>query len=252
MFNFILKKVMPIPRMDSFDSYMFVGPHPDDIEVGAGGAVATLVSQGKKVTFVIVTDGSVGSIDSTIPEQQLVQLRQAEAIQSAKVLGVEDVRFLGFADGGVYDMNEMTRAIAREIVDINPQVVVCTDHRVPSECHPDHINVGRATTDAYFATQWQRLNERMGIAGVADTQALAYYYTDKPNSYVAVGKTFATKLRAIQCHKTQFDDAGLNSIKMYFTLRNMRYGLKSGKGKAEAFRILNNTQMHYMPEISSW
>ncbi len=252
MFNYILKKAMPSPRMDSFDSYMFVGPHPDDIEVGAGASVATLVAMGKKVTFVIVTDGGVGSIDATIPEQQLIATRQAEAMQSAKVLGVDDVRFLGFSDGGVYDMRDMTTAIAREILDINPQVVVCTDHRVPSECHPDHINVGRATTDAYFATQWERLTLRMGLSGVANTQAIAYYYTDKPNSYVSVRRTFDKKIQAIQCHKTQFDKAGLDSIKLYFTLRNMRYGCKSGKGRAEAFRVLNNTQMHCMPEVSSW
>lgn len=252
MFNYILKKVMPIPRMDSFDSYLFVGPHPDDIEVGAGATVATLVARGKKVTFVVVTDGSVGSIDTSIPEAELVALRQTEAIQSAKVLGVSDVRFLGFRDGGVYDIANMTRAIAKEILDINPQVVVCTDHRVPSECHPDHLNVGRATTDAYFATQWERLSQRMGLGGVANTEALAYYYTDKPNTYVPVRRTFAKKIEAIQCHKSQFDQAGIDSIKMYFMLRNIRYGWKSGKGRAEAFRLLNNTQMHCMPEVSSW
>lgn len=252
MFNFILKKVMPIPKLDSFDSYLFVGPHPDDIEVGAGGTVATLIAQGKKVTFVIVTDGSVGSIDTTIDQQRLVQLRCDEAIASAKVLGVDDVRFLGFADGGMYDMHEMTKAVAGVILDVNPQVVLCTDHRVPSECHPDHLNVGRATTDAYFATQWARLTDRLGLEGVADTLALGYYYTDKPNSYVAVRKTFAQKMKAISCHKTQFDEQSLHSVKLYFTLRNMRYGFKSGKGRAEAFRLLNNTQMHCMPETSSW
>ncbi len=252
MFNFILKKVMPIPKMDSFDSYLFVGPHPDDIEVGAGGTVATLVAMGKQVTFAIVTDGSVGSIDSSIPEAELVQMRQAEAIESAKLLGVTNVHFLGFADGGMYDMQEVTRAIAGVILEVNPQVVVCTDHRVPSECHPDHINVGRATTDAYFATQWERLSVRMGYSGVASTEALAYYYTDKPNSYVSVRKTFAKKMQAVACHKTQFDQAGIDNIRLYFMLRNMRYGLKSCKGRAEAFRLLNNTQMHCMPETSSW
>lgn len=252
MFNFILKKAMPIPHMESFDSYLFVGPHPDDIEVGAGGSVATLVAMGKKVTFVVVTDGCVGSIDPTIDQDKLIATRKAEAIESAKILGVEDVRFLPFADGGMYDMAEVTRAIAGVILDVNPDVVLCPDHRVPSECHPDHINVGRCCTDAYFATQWERLSIRLGYSGVADTKAIAYYYTDKPNCYVSVVKTFATKLRAIACHKTQFDQAGLDSIKLYFTLRNMRYGLKSGKRRAEAFRLLNNTQMHCMPETSSW
>ncbi len=243
---------MPIPKLHQYDSYLFVGPHPDDIEVGAGGTVATLVNMGKKVTFVIVTDGSVGSIDTSIAEDELISIRQQEALQSAKILGVDNVIFLPFADGAMYDLAEVTSALTKVILDVNPQVVLCPDHRVASECHADHINVGRCTTDAYFAVLWQRTTERRGYSGTADVRALSYYYTDRPNSYVAVGKTFNTKMSAIACHKSQFDSDGLASIRLYFTLRNMRYGLKSGKGKAEAFRTLNNTHMHCMPEVSTW
>ena len=92
-----------VPKVEAFDRYLFIGPHPDDIEVGAGATVAKLTAAGKRVTFLICTDGRYGldhAPADTTPEA-LVELRRAEALASARSLGVEDVRFLDFSDGGV-------------------------------------------------------------------------------------------------------------------------------------------------------
>ena len=60
--TWILKKfVVPIPKVENFEHYLFIGPHPDDIEVGAGATVSRLVEMGKKVTYLIATDGCYGS-----------------------------------------------------------------------------------------------------------------------------------------------------------------------------------------------
>lgn len=40
-----------MPKIEALDSFLFVGPHPDDIEVACGGTVAKLASSGKKITF---------------------------------------------------------------------------------------------------------------------------------------------------------------------------------------------------------
>lgn len=47
----LLKKAVPVPKIEALDSFLFVGPHPDDIEVACGGTVAKLASSGKKITF---------------------------------------------------------------------------------------------------------------------------------------------------------------------------------------------------------
>ena len=41
----------PLPKLESFDRYLFIGPHPDDIEIGAGATAAKLVQSGKAVAF---------------------------------------------------------------------------------------------------------------------------------------------------------------------------------------------------------
>ncbi|MBQ9863559.1 MAG: PIG-L family deacetylase, partial [Lachnospiraceae bacterium] len=55
-----LKIATPIPKIESFENYLFIGPHPDDIEIGAGATVSKLVKLGKKVSFLICLDGRFG------------------------------------------------------------------------------------------------------------------------------------------------------------------------------------------------
>ena len=50
----------PLPRVESFERYLFIGPHPDDIEIGAGATAAKLVKSGKRVSFLICLDGRFG------------------------------------------------------------------------------------------------------------------------------------------------------------------------------------------------
>ena len=65
-------------------SILAIGAHPDDIEIGCGGTLGKLISQGEKVTVLIITDGRAGSLEQDSLE--LVKLRQNEAKKSAKVL----------------------------------------------------------------------------------------------------------------------------------------------------------------------
>lgn len=251
MFISILKKAVPLPKLTKFDRYLFVGPHPDDIEVACGGTVAALTRLGKQVTFLIATNGCVGGSDE-LTSEQIVEIRRNEALKSAEMLGVTDVRFLPYDDGGDYDKDAMKRDVARAILDVKPQVVFCPDHTVPSECHPDHLNVGKITTDAVFTASWSKLTERIGLSGSVANINLAYYYTHKPNVYVGVGKTYKLRREAVACHTSQFSEAELANLKTYFTLREIRFGLRSGKRRAEGFRALAPTHQHCFPEASEF
>ena len=102
MFNAILRRFSPIPKLDAFSRYLFIGPHPDDIEVACAPSVRALTRAGKHVTFLVLTDGCMGAIDPALSSEALVEIRRAEALASAKLLGVTDVVFLPFHDGGMY------------------------------------------------------------------------------------------------------------------------------------------------------
>ena len=252
MFISILKKAVPVPKLTSFDSFLFVGPHPDDIELGCGGTVALLTKLGKKVTFVIATNGCVGSIDKSLTSEQIVNIRQKEALASAALLGVTDVRFLPHDDGGDYDQAAMKKDIVAAILDVKPQVVFCPDHTGPTEWHPDHLNVGRLTTEAVFVASWEKLTSRLGLNGSVSDIVLAYYYTHKPNGYVGVTKTHKLREQALACHVSQFDQATLNRNNTYLKLRDIRFGLRSGKRRAEGYRIATPVLRHCFPEATEY
>ena len=117
----VLKILAPLPKIEDYDRFLFIGPHPDDIEIGAGATVAKLTALGKQVTFLICTDGRYGLTNAPkgMTPEELIPLRQRESMEAAKVLGVTDVRFLPFEDAGFYDQEELTLAVAKVVGEVS-------------------------------------------------------------------------------------------------------------------------------------
>ena len=55
-----LRFAAPVPQAEAFERYLFIGPHPDDIEIGAGATAAKLAAAGKQVSFLVCMDGRYG------------------------------------------------------------------------------------------------------------------------------------------------------------------------------------------------
>lgn len=251
----ILKKAVPTPRIEEYKRFLFVGPHPDDIEIGAGATAAKLAAKGKDVCFLICLDGRFG--DGNAPEgvlgEKLVALRREEAIASAAMLGVRDVRFLDLSDGGFYTQKELLEGIARVVGDFQPDVLLVPDPDVTSECHADHRNVGCAVRQIACFAPYKGIMENYGAAA-APVQALAYYMTAKPNRFVNTRGCLPLQLKSIfDCHRSQFPEGSAEgkSIALYLKLRAAEFGLRSGFGCAEGFRVLGTTHMHCLPEAGN-
>ena len=245
-----LKIAAPVPKIECYKRYLFVGPHPDDIEIGAGATAAKLAAEGKQICFVVCLDGRFGEGNTTLRGQELIEMRKKEAIKSASMLGVEDVRFLDLCDGGFYSQEELVKRIAGVAGDFGAEVILAPDPCVSSECHKDHINVGKAARQVACFAPYEGIMEGYG-AVKAPVQALAYYMTAKPNRYVKTSGYLKKQIDAIfTCHKSQFpEDCGDgDSIRLYLKLRSIDFGIRSLKGCAEGFRVLGSTHMHCLPE----
>ena len=246
----VLKFAAPAPKIEGFDRFLFIGPHPDDIEIGAGATAAKLAAAGKNVCFLICIDGRYGDGAAPCKGDALIALRQSEARKSAEALGITDVRFLGFCDGGFYDTAELEKEMARVIGEFKPQVIFAPDPCVTSECHADHINVGNAAKKLAYFAPYGGITERFG-AESAPVEAIALYMTAKANQYVGTRGFLKKQLDSIfKCHLSQFP-AGCGdakSISLYLKLRAYDFGLRRMCGTAEGFRVLGVTQMHCFPE----
>ena len=71
-------------KIESFNTYLFVGPHPDDIEIGAGATVSKLIKLKKKVVFLICTDGRFGreNLKEDLSEEFIHDVTQLEGVVS--------------------------------------------------------------------------------------------------------------------------------------------------------------------------
>ena len=251
----VLRFAAPLPRLEDYQRYLFIGPHPDDIEIGAGATAAKLADMGKELCFLVCTDGrfGLGNAPKGSTPESLIELRKEEARRSSSLLGVKDLRFLRFSDGALYEKKDLLRALASAIGDFQPEVILAPDPDVSSECHEDHRLVGEAARQMACFAPYPELMAAYGAKG-APVSALAYYMTAKPNHYVKTRGYLDRQLNAIfRCHVSQFPETApeAKALRLYLRLRSADFGLRCFCGAAEGFRVLGQTQMHCLPEAGN-
>lgn len=240
-----------LPKIDEFDNYLFIGPHPDDIEIGAGATIAKLVAKGKHVSFLICTDGRFGDGSSNgITGEALADLRRRESVEAASVLGVSDVHFLNLTDGAGYSREELLQKLAEKITEIQPDIVFAPDPMSRSEAHPDHLMVGNGVKElACMAPYAGVMNNKYGVDG-AKVMAVAFYMTTRINRRFKTSGMIGKQFEALSCHKSQYPEGSseLSALKLYLKLRSFENGLKCFSSAGEGFFILGQTHMHCLPE----
>src|SRR5687768_15101496 len=108
------------PLPEDWTTAVAIVAHPDDMEFGAAAAVARWTGQGKSIVYVMVTSGEAG-IDGLAPEE-CRRVREAEQVESARIVGVDTVEFLGFPDGVVEYGLPLRAAIARVVRRHRPEI----------------------------------------------------------------------------------------------------------------------------------
>lgn len=249
----IIKKISQPLKLAGMQRCVFIGPHPDDIEIGAGGTAARLAAMGADVHFLIATDGCCGAPDEDKTMLDMAKIRAEETAKAAALLGAKSVVNLGFQDGGSYTVTELQARLTKELARLKPDVIFAPDPRLASECHADHLKTGEAAMRAFLSCGNRLLTEVLGETPAAP-KALCLYYTDRPNYYVGTRKYRATQRAALAAHKSQMLEPVVNGstpmdgIWLYITYRALRFGLKRGKGYAEGFRMLTPLTSHCCAE----
>ena len=206
-------EVMP----DDWQRMLAIVAHPDDLEYGAASAIAAWTAAGKWVGYVIVTDGEAG-IDA-MPPSEAGPIRVVEQQHSAKVVGVDDVTFLGHPDGIVENSVRLRRELAREIRRTRPDVLLIATYdltygfaggqRILNQS--DHRAVGVATLDAArdAANRWifpELLDEgHEPWPGVRHVYVMG---SSEPTFAVDVTATLAVGVESLQAHRAYLDGLG--------------------------------------------
>jgi LmbE family N-acetylglucosaminyl deacetylase len=193
---------------------LVVVAHPDDVDFGASGTVATWTDAGVAVTYCVVTDGDAGGFDPDMPRAQIPAVRRAEQQAAAEVVGVSDVVFLGYPDGRLQASIELRRDIARVIRRVRPQRVLCPSpernwQRIYTS-HPDHLAAGEAALCAVYPDARNAFaHPELAVEGyeawsVPEVWLMAGPH--EPNRFTEITSVFDRKLRALCCHDSQITD----------------------------------------------
>src|SRR4051794_35169140 len=123
-----MDKPPPLEILDeTWERALCIVAHPDDMEFGAAAAVARWTGQGKWVGYTMVTSGEAG-IDSLEPDRCRV-VREAEQVDSARIVGVDVVDFLGQPDGVLEYGVALRRVLAAEVRRHRPDIVITNNFR---------------------------------------------------------------------------------------------------------------------------
>lgn len=238
--------LIPIPDLMKAGKLLVVQPHPDDLEIGAGATVAKLVRSGKKVSCLTITDGSAGTYDSAADGSKLAATRRSETEAAAAILGVTELHWLNYSDGGNLAYEEVRAGITSAIRLIKPEAVMVCDPWLPYEAHSDHIRTGLATAEAAFLSNMPRFcptDIENGLEPHA-VKIVGFYYTAYPNTFIDVADTWELKIGAIGCHVSQFSGKKAEHLINMLRTRASALAAESGAELVEAFKVLSPGHLH--------
>ncbi|MDY3317104.1 bacillithiol biosynthesis deacetylase BshB1 [Riemerella anatipestifer] len=176
-----------------------IGAHPDDVELGCGGTLAKLISQGKTVAIVDLTEGELGTRGTN-------ETRAMEAKKASDILGVVARENLGMKDGFLCNIEEYQMRIIRMVRKYQPEIIFAnaTDDR-----HPDHAKAAKLVSDACFLSGLAKIEtvENDEVQLVWRPKHIFNYIQWKsinPDFVVDISDFMKKKMEACLAYETQF------------------------------------------------
>jgi bacillithiol biosynthesis deacetylase BshB1 len=182
--------------MDPLD-YLIIAPHPDDAELSAGGTIALLLAQGKRVGVLDLTNGE--PTPHGTPE-----IRAHETDAATAVLGLTWRGNLGLPNRRVEADLESRAKLAGVIRQLRPTTLFAPYWE---DAHPDHV---AATALIEAARFWAKLTKTDLPGEPFHPKRILYYFSihlrihPRPSFVLDISAYIETKLRAIECFHSQF------------------------------------------------
>ena len=204
-----------LERLDeSWERALCIVAHPDDMEFGAAAAVARWTGQGKSVVYCMATSGEAG-IDGMDPDE-CRRVREAEQVESARIVGVDQVEFLGLPDGVLEYGVPLRRTLTAVVRRHRPDIVVTGNFRETWGGHnlnqADHIAIGRGVVDAVrdAGNRWvfREQVEQDGLEPWGGVRAVWAFGSPDGGHAVDITDTFDAGVASLEAHRAYIEGLG--------------------------------------------
>lgn len=225
---------------------MSIQAHPDDQEFTVAGTLAKWAQNGCKVISVIVTDGDAGSNEPTKDvtyKPELARLRQTEQTAACQVLGIREIAFLHYPDGGLEPTLPLRKDLTRLVRQYKPEAVVIGDPQGVFYGngyinHPDHRAAAQAGLYAVFPSSETRLIFTDLLDEGYEPHKVKRVYihgAEKSDTWVDISGTIQVKINALRKHVSQLGDWDPEEmIREWATEEGKEHGMEF----AEAFKVM--------------
>jgi N-acetylglucosamine malate deacetylase 1 len=182
-----------LPSLDA----LVIAPHPDDAELGAGGGILRMRSEGLRVGVLDLTSGE--PTPHGTPE-----IRQAETEAATRVLNLDWRGNLGLPNRCLEATLEARAALAGVVRSLRPRWLFAPFWE---DAHPDHVAATQLIEAARF---WSKLTKSDLPAPPHHPQRIYYYYcvhlklAPQPAFVLDISEYWETKQQAIACFQSQF------------------------------------------------
>lgn len=201
------------------------GAHPDDVELGCGATIAKEISLGKKIGIVDLTRGELGTRGSA-------DLRDIEAANAAKILGVSIRENLRFADGFFINDKKHQLEVIKMIRKYQPEIVLCN---AIHDRHIDHGKGSKLVSDACFLSGLMKIETKLeGNNQEKWRPKHVYHYIQwkniEPHFVIDVTGFIDKKIDAILAYSSQFYDPKSKEPETPITTKNFKESINN-RGK---------------------
>jgi len=169
---------------------LVIAPHPDDESIGCGGTICLHTDRGDHVAAVFLTSGEFALGD--LPREKAWAIREAEAEESASILGITSVTFLRRPDHYLGDGIEEAATELRLLLERQQPQLIYLPHAY--EGHSDH----RACQPIVQAALSSTLIPPPALLGYEVWTPLSEY--DRAEN---ISQTMTRKLQAVCAHGSQ-------------------------------------------------
>lgn len=174
--------------------YLFVGAHPDDCELAAGGLIAKTSAAGNSAAIVDMTYGESGTRGT--PEE-----RQKESEEAAKILGVSKRIRLNLGDTLLENTEENRLEVIKCIRELRPKIIV---YFYKNDFHPDHRKSAAIVRDAIYYSGLLKIETGQERFRPQFQLHFFGYYVASPTLIIDISEHFERKMEAIKAYKSQF------------------------------------------------
>ena len=176
---------------------LIIAPHPDDAELGMGGAILKFLSEGLQVGVLDLTSGEPTPFGS-------LEIRAKETAAATNILGLSWRQNLGLTNRQLEHTLEARGKLAGVFRTVKPRWLFAPFWE---DAHPDHV---AATSLIEAARFWSKLT-KTDLPGEAFHPQRIFYYScvhlrtvTLPAFVLDISQHWEQKRAAIECYHSQF------------------------------------------------